>query len=207
MASDAPQTHSEPTEDYQKKVRKQARRPDERGGLNINSMMDIMTILLVFLLVTITSDPLNVKQDDYMKLAKSTADYNPEDSIPIVITKEQVIVDNKRVVKVDCSRGGQICQTADYRMDGNSYAIDKSFKQDGSADSFLIDPLHKRLDTLVKAQKEEAKELGEKYKFKPIATIVCDRDIPYRLIAEVVHTAGMAGLSDLRFAIMKTTSR
>jgi len=207
MPSDAPQTNPELAQEYQKKVRKQARRADDGGGLNINSMMDIMTILLVFLLVTITSDPLNVKQDDYLKLAKSTADYNPEDSIPIIITKEQVIVDNKRVVKVDCSRGGQICQTADYRLDGNSYAIDKSFKQDGSADSFLIDPLHKQLDTLVKAQKEEAKELGEKYKFKPIATIVCDRDIPYRLIAEVVHTAGMAGLSDLRFAIMKTTSR
>jgi biopolymer transport protein ExbD len=207
MPSDAPQKTPELAQEYQKKVRKQARRADDSGGLNINSMMDIMTILLVFLLVTITSDPLNVKQDDYLKLAKSTADYNPEDSIPIIITKEQVVVDNKRVVKVDCSRGGQICQTADYRLDGNSYAIDKSFKQDGSADSFLIDPLHKRLDALVKAQKEEAKELGEKYRFKPIATIVCDRDIPYRLIAEVVHTAGMAGLSDLRFAIMKTTNR
>ena len=43
--------------------------------------------------------------------------------------------------------------------------------------------------------------------YKPVATIVSDKDIPFRLIAEVVHTAGMAGLSELRFAIVKTNSR
>ena len=53
------------------KQKKGRRKKDGSDNLNINSMMDIMTILLVFLLVSITSDPLNIKQDKNLRLAKS----------------------------------------------------------------------------------------------------------------------------------------
>ena len=192
-------------EEFAKKERKQGNRDADDTPLNINSLMDIMTILLVFLLVSITSDPLSVKQDDFLLLAKSTANYNPEDSVPITLTKQSIIVDHKSIVKVDCNRNGQICQPEDYKESGNSYTIGKSFKEDGNESSFLIEPLFKKLDEVVKQQKEEAKELEREY--KAVATLVCDREIPFRLIAEVVHTAGMAGLGDLRFAIVKTASR
>ena len=56
-------------EDFEKKARKVGNRDAEDQPLNINSLMDIMTILLVFLLVSITSDPLSVKQDDFLALA------------------------------------------------------------------------------------------------------------------------------------------
>ena len=192
-------------DDFVKKERTKKDRSPKDSPLNINSLMDIMTILLVFLLVSITSDPLSVKQDDFLMLAKSSANYNPEDSVPITVTKQSIIVDHKSIVKVDCNRNGQICQPEDYKEVGNSYTIGKSFKEDGNEASFLIEPLFKKLDELVKQQKEEAKELERE--FKAVATLVCDKEIPFRLIAEVVHTAGMAGLGDLRFAIVKTNAR
>ncbi len=190
---------------FEKKSRKQARRMGDDDSLNINSMMDIMTILLVFLLVSITSDPLNVKQDDYLKLAKSTADYNPQDSIPVIVNKQAIIVDNKEVVRVECVRNGGRCQLEDYQESDNSYSVDKAFKEDGDESKFLIEPLHKRLETIVKVQKAEAKDLGREY--SPTATFVIDREIPYRLVSEIVYTSGMAGLSNLRFAVIKTNSR
>ena len=190
---------------FEKKDRKQARSGDENSDLNINSMMDMITILLVFLLVTLTSDPLSIKQDDFLLLAKSTVDYNPQDSVPITITKNKIIVDNKAVVKVDCSVGGQVCQHEDYKRGDAFYSVDKSFKEDGDEKSFMIEPLHKSLEQIVKQQKEEAKELGRE--FKPVATIICDAYIPFRLIAETVYTSGMAGLSELNFAIIKTSAR
>ena len=191
--------------EFKKKDRKSARVDSMSGSLNINSMLDIMTILLVFLLISITTDPLSIKQDDYLLLATSTSDYNPEDSVPITLTKQKILVDQKPVVKVDCTVGGQVCQTEDYKRAESYYSVDKSFKENGDEQSFLVEPLFKRLDQIVKQQKEEAKELGRE--FKPVATIVCDHQIPFRLIAEVVHSAGMAGLSDLRFAVIKTTAR
>jgi len=190
---------------FEKKDRKQARAGDDTSDLNINSMMDMITILLVFLLVTLTSDPLSIKQDDFLLLAKSTVDYNPQDSVPITLTKNKIIVDNKAVVKVDCSVGGQVCQREDYKRNDAFYSVDKSFKEDGDEKSFMIEPLHKSLEQIVKQQKEEAKELGRE--FKPVATIICDGNIPFRLIAETVYTSGMAGLSELNFAIIKTSNR
>lgn len=198
--------HALEEEGFQKKVKKSRRDDGGDTGLNINSMMDIMTILLVFLIVSITSDPLNIKQDDFLKLAKSTANSKPIDSITMTITKNNIIVDNKRIVKVDCTtKEGQVCTGSDYQEPGNHYSVDKSFKQDGSESSFLIEDLYKKLDEMVKIKKEEDKELGRK--FKGTLTIVCDSDIPFRMIAEVVHSAGMAGLSDLRFAIIKKSER
>jgi len=192
---------------FAKKQRKKARSGGDQSDLNINSMMDMITILLVFLLVTLTSDPLNIKQDDFLLLAKSTVDYNPQDSVPITLTKNKILVDAKAVVKVDCSVGGQVCQREDYTREDvlPFYSVDKSFKEDGDEKSFMIEPLHKALEQIVKQQKEEAKELGREY--KPVATIICDSSIPFRLIAETVYTSGMAGLSELNFAIIKTGSR
>lgn len=215
--SEAPQ---QAEEQYVKKERKAVRGGEDERGLNINSMMDIMTILLVFLLVSITSDPLNIKQDDFLSLARSTANFNPEDSIPVTITKQAIIVDNKRIVPVECqTESGQQCQHSkteggpnDYKCDdkacpakGNSYLIDKAYKEDGSESSFLIEPLFKKLEEMVKQAKEDAKVLNRKW--NGVVTIVCDSYIPFRIIAEVVHSAGMAGLSDLRFAIIKAGNR
>ena len=205
MADEIQQTEPENGEGFEKKKRKPSRSNELKGGLNINSMMDIMTIMLVFLLVSITSDPLSIKQDDYLKIANSTVDHKPEDSVPITVTKQAIIVDHKNVVKVDCSKSGQICQGDDYKDPGNTYSIGKSFKEDGSEASFMIEPLHKRLEEIVKQQKEEAKDLGRE--FKPVATIICDHEITYRIISEVVYTIGMAGLSDLRFAVFKGGKR
>ena len=81
----------------------------------------------------------------------------------------------------------------------------EAYQEDGSETSFLVEPLFKKLEEMVKNAKEDAKVLNRK--FKGVVTIVCDSYIPFRIIAEVVHSAGMAGLSDLRFAIIKAGTR
>ena len=224
MADDSFNTPPENGTEWTKERKRVKHRGEATGGLNINSLMDIMTILLVFLLVTMTSDPLNITQTADLVLAKSTADYNAEDSIPITVTKRHILADKKAVVKVSCKVGGQMCSEDDYellghcererdacsaeehaRTDGMYFYIDKSFKEDGSDEKFLVSPLHKELERLVREQKEENLKLQREY--KGVATIICDRNIPFRMIAEVVHTAGMAELHDLRFAIIKTDER
>lgn len=214
-----------PVEIEEERVRRGPKHGDDSGELNINSLMDIMTILLVFLILSITSDPLNVKQGDDLLLAKSTVNENsPTDSIAITLNKRHIIVDNQATVKVDCKIGGQICTEEDFaeksrcnnpketcsldemaRYDAMRFYIDKSFKEDGNDSKFLITPLHKELERLVKSQKEENASLGRP--FEGSVTIIADRDIPYRLIAETVYSAGMAELHDLRFAIVKTSAR
>lgn len=224
MADESNTTPPQDGDEWVKERKRVKHRGDGGGSLNINSLMDIMTILLVFLLVTMTSDPLNVTQTSDLVLAHSTADYNAEDSIPLTVTKRHILADKKAVVKVSCKIGGQMCSEDDYellghcerereacsaeehaRADAMYFYIDKSFKEDGSDEKFLISPLHKELERLVREQKEENLKLQREY--KGVATIICDRNIPFRMIAEVVHTSGMAELHDLRFAIIKSDQR
>lgn len=208
----------------QARERKKKSHIEIRDVLNINSLMDIMTILLVFLLVSITSDPLNIRQSDDLLLAKSTANFTPEDSIPITITKRHVIVDNKLVLQIKCKIAGHECTEQDYadkakcanpnnhcppdrvqQLEAMTFYIDKADKKDSDENSFLVVPLLKRLKDLVERQKRENERLGRP--FKGIATFIADRDLPYRVIVEVAHTAGEAGIFDMRYAIIKTNTR
>lgn len=226
----------------QAKAERTKRRGKEGTGVvSITSLMDAMTIMLVFLLVSITADPLNVKQDASLQLAKSTIDYNPGvDSIPILVSKDHIVVDHQAVVQIECTLDGRACtniplegkadaqslpegdiQALNYcdtvpmpgdctpdvmeRLKRIRFRIDKSYKEDGSDEQFLILPLHKKLQQLVRAQKEENLALGRE--FKGITTIIADRSLPFRMLAEIVHTAGMAELGDIRFAVVKTNLR
>ena len=194
---------------YTKKERASAREMGMEGALNINSLMDIMTILLTFLLVSITSDPWNVKQNQYMQLAESTVDRDPQDSIAILVTKRAIVVDEEDTVPVTCTTAcGRQCRTdEDYGKDNNRYFIDKAWKEDSSESAFLVPKLLKKLTEELKVSRDTHADFNREGEFKAITTIICDKDIPYRIIAEVVHTAGNAGIDQLRFAIMRNSIR
>jgi biopolymer transport protein ExbD len=203
--------------------RRKSRMSEEKVGLTITSLMDIMTILLVFLIISATSDPLNVTQGLHMQLANSTANVTPkDDSIPIVITRAHIVLDNKAVVSVLCTVDGGECTEADFSKLNKcevepsdeicqkevKFEVDKQDKEKSDADSLIIEPLRKDLERLVKQQIQENEALGRK--FKGIVTLVADKEIPFRLLMEVIYTAGKVGvrgkggLSQFRFAIMKT---
>ena len=215
---------------FVKKQRKKKEMAEDPVGVQMTSLMDIMTILLVFLLVTITSDPLNVQQNDDLVLAKSTADYKPKDSIPVTVNKRSVMADKSLCAGVSCKIGAQPCSPQDFadkarclqkkeslqkkeicspdevrRLDSMYFYVDKRHKEDGSDKSYLIEPLEKELSKLVKQQKEENEILGKD--FEGITTVICDENIPFRLLTEIVYSAGKAGLYDIRFAILKAGKR
>jgi len=85
------------------------------------------------------------------------------------------------------------------------FEVAKTYKENGDENSFLIVPLFNALEEKVKEQQQENKELGREY--KGIVDIIVDRDMPFRLITEVVHSAGQAGLSTMRFAVIKSSTR
>lgn len=195
--------------DFTKKDRAGVRETKLEESLNINSIMDIMTILLTFLLVSITSDPWNVKQTQYMQLAPSTVDRKPEDSLAILVTRRSIVVDDQEVVPVECvTGGGRQCRTdEDYAKPANRYFVDKSYKEDGAESSFLLVNLLKRLTDKMEFAKEVHAATKPNEAFKAMTTIIADREIPYRMIAEIVHTAGNAGIDQLRFAVMRNSER
>jgi biopolymer transport protein ExbD len=165
-----------------KRNRRDKRRQMEGGALNINSMMDMMTIILVFLIDSYGNNPIQVKAGPDLVIPRSTSELAPQDTMQITITRKSILVGDKEVVKI---KDGQ---------------VDKSHKQ-GGENSLNIQPLFDRLTEEVSRHKQMA--ALRKQPYEGVATIVSDRTTPYRLVTEVMYTAGQAQLTNFKFAIVK----
>jgi hypothetical protein len=207
-----------------KKLAKRAgRRVEKEFGLTITSLLDALTIMLVFLLVSIVSDPLNIRQEEAMLLANAKAEEKPaSDTITILVTKEGILADQKHIVDVECIISGSKCTKEDMDAlnkcsdDPNGdicrrkveFKISKQDKENANPNSLIIVPLKKALDKLVKRQIEQL-EMRQNKKFDGVATLIVDKEIPFRLLTEIIYTAGRVGdarkggLAKFRFAVMK----
>src|SRR5436305_13081181 len=89
--------------DATRKRRKQKRTKRAGEGeikdLNITPMMDMMTILLVFLLKSFASSSSDVNVAN-LTLPHSTTHLAIEEAIPLMITQNEILVDQKLVTKL-----------------------------------------------------------------------------------------------------------
>jgi len=161
------------------KKAKRRNRKIEKEKLLINSLMDAFTIILCFLLKSFGSDPVQIRESDDLKLPRtSEEDKGLEDAIVIAISKRAIMVQDNKV--------------ADLR-DG---AVDESLKRDGQ-DGLLINPL---LDAL-KERVQHLKMLAARTSrpFEGMALVVADSKTSYRLVTEVLYTAGQAEFEKFKF--------
>jgi len=210
MATISQNTAQIPDAPAKKLVPKRKRREDtDPAGLNVNSLMDIMTIILTFLLVSINMDPFSIKQTQFLQLAKSSVAGEPKDSLAITVTRNEITLDAKRAVPVTCmtSTNTQCRVDEEYSRTDNTYFIEKQYKEDSSDSSFLLVNLKKEIETQIETAKELHVRQGRDGEYKSMATIICDKDIPYQIIAQVVHTIGSAGVEQMRFAVIRDSSR
>lgn len=169
-----------------KKQRKARRNIKAEATVTINSLMDAMTIILVFLLMNYSVDPLRIDTSDDLKLPASTTDINPKPSAAVSITAKGIIVDDKVVVPV---------------KDG---VVEKAYKQ-GEESSMQIQPLFEALNEAATTQKDIASRIGSK--FEGVLTIIAHEETPYRLVTEVLYTAGQAEFQKFKFAVVKGAQR
>jgi biopolymer transport protein ExbD len=170
-----------------KRNKRLARRDQGGGGLNINSMMDMMTIILVFLIDSYGSNPIQVKGGADLIIPRSTTELSPEDTLQITITRKSIVVGDKVVVAI---KNGE---------------VDKSQKRSGESSSLHIQPLFDKLTDEVSRLRQMA--ALRKQPFEGVVTVVADRTVPYRLVTEVMYTAGQAQLAKFKFAVIKFTRK
>ncbi|TXD35364.1 hypothetical protein FRC98_16240 [Lujinxingia vulgaris] len=160
------------------------RKSDKEASLNINSLMDILVIMLVFLLKSYGEEPLKAIDED-LKVPQSASQLAPEDSTTVTVTRTAILVNDNLAVDV---------------KDG---AVDPSQKSGGGESGMSITPLLDELNRAVEQKKNEQRLLQEDY--VPEATIIADQTTPHRLMLEVLFTASQAQLNQFRFAVIKST--
>jgi len=163
-----------------KAKRKNARDP-EIDFLNITAMLDLMTIILVFLLKSLASSAGAIPQSDDLRLPASVMTSEPADEgVLVVVSKSQILVGEESSPVVKLPPRDQLATSG----------VDAKYKRGGSNDMFIV-PLgnalqHARdIDKAVRTAKGLNPNASE-------AIVVVDKSTPYRLLIEVLFTLGQS---------------
>jgi len=169
-----------------KAIRSYARKlaePETIKDLNITPMMDMMTIILVFLLKAFSSSSDLISQDANMQLAPSATKLPNKQALQVTITKKVVLIEGDAVVTVGSGR------------------IDPAQKRDGE-NGYYVTNVVNTLEKFSRREKKVAEMSGGKYEGE--LSIVADRGTPYRLLTEILYSCGQAGYSNYRLLVLKT---
>jgi biopolymer transport protein ExbD len=157
--------------------------PDVVKDLNITPMMDMMTIILVFLLKTFSSTTSNITFDQNLQVPKSITQLKPKEAVSVTITKKILLVEGDAVAPVN---GGK---------------VDPAVKRDGE-NGYYITPLVDILEKHARKEKKVAELTGQK--FEAQLMLVADQTTPYRLLTEVLYSCGQAGYANYRLLVLKS---
>jgi biopolymer transport protein ExbD len=168
--------------------RKARRKNREAAGeireLNIVAMMDMMTIILVFLLKSYQASAINVNMSAELTVPQSTTQLHPQENITVTVSTRELAVNERRV------------------LDVRSGVIPAEAKEGGKAEAFYVGALYDALKKEVDKQKYIAR-FNKNAPFQGRLNVVADRKIPYRTLMDVLYTAGQAELGEYKFMVLK----
>jgi biopolymer transport protein ExbD len=172
------------------KLKKHSRGRGEDDGLSINSMMDIMVIILVFLLKSYSTESITVAASADLTLPVSSASKSPETAVSVVVSQSQLTVDGEFVVKME--------KVPDEDNPGQTITQFPEEEKKGQ----LVTVLH---DVLLEKAKQ-AQAMGEltgsdELGFKGRLLLQCDKGLPFEVVRQVMYTAGQAQFGEFRFVV------
>ncbi|MGA9525450.1 MAG: biopolymer transporter ExbD [Myxococcaceae bacterium] len=163
-----------------RKKRKDREAEGEIGELNLTAMMDMMTIILVFLLKSFSATTVSMSASQDLKPPVSTTRQTPRDTVAVTVTPTAILVGEKSVVEL---KNGQI--PAD-KLNGQRLVVP------------LSEALKKEVDKL--------KWIADKNPAAPFngeLSVIGDKRIPYDLLLTVLYTAGQNELQNYRFVVIQ----
>ena len=143
--------------------------------LKLTSMIDMFTILLVFLLKSYSAEGQIMSVSPDLRLPESTAQKAPQTTSIIAITNDLILLDGKQI--------GTISNV----MNNNNLLIPE-----------LLNELNK-----LKQLSERVGEIHSDMGFTGTISIQGDRQIPYLVIKKIMFTCGQVGYNDMMLAVTK----
>src|SRR5271170_7372666 len=168
---------------FRKAMKRKKRIERENAGqireLNIVAMMDMMTIILVFLLKSYTASAISLTQSEDIKPPVSSTRATPRDTVAVTITPKDILVGDRVVVALE---NGAIPPSA---LNGR-----------------MVVPL----DQALRKEVQKLKYIADRNPAAPFSkelSVIGDRRIPYDLLLTVLYTAGQNELENYRFVVLQ----
>ena len=165
-----------------KKAYAKAKRRDkgeDDANLGMTSLMDIVSIIVVYLLKSYASDPIVIQPIADQKIPLSRADRPMQNGSPIYISSRDLVFKEKKLVKL------------------NEGEIDQN-----EVNNHLITTLYDAMVEEADKSKTIATMRNEEWDARAI--IVGDANLKFSAIVDVMFTANRAGYSEYAFCIIQS---
>ena len=178
---------------YKRELRKaiaKNRVEPEINFLNITAMMDMMTIILVFLLKSLSASTASLPQSQDLQLPKSVLATEPDsepEGLAVIISKTQIIVGESVVCPVP--------------PDAGQYGVEAKYKR-GSRNDYFIVPLGSALQSWRDTDKRIRMATGRDPSASE-AILIADVSTPYRLLTEVMYTLGQTEFAKFHMMVLQ----
>lgn len=150
------------------------------SSLNITSMMDAFTIILVFLIQMFSADGSMLTNAENLVLPNSDSKKKPQEvNLQLVVTNDMVLLDNQAVVP-----------TEDIR----------NIPQE-EADP-VVAKLEEKLKTCL-AMEEEMVRMGALNSLQGRIIVQIDKNIDFDVVFKIMNTCGKVGYNNMNFAVME----
>jgi biopolymer transport protein ExbD len=178
---------------YKRELRRaieRSRVEPEINFLNITAMMDMMTIILVFLLKSLSTSTASLPQSQDLQLPKSVLATEPDsepEGLVVILSKSQIIVGETVVCPVP--------------QDASQYGVEGKYKR-GSRNDYFIVPLGSALQSWRDTDKRIRMATG-KDPSQSEAILIADQSTPYRLLTEVMFTLGQTEFAKFHMMVLQ----
>ena len=150
-------------------------------SLNLTPMLDIFSILVTFLLMSYSTDPINHDLDPDMELPASGTIVNLDEIPTVTVTKNKIIINDKKVADV---------------INGDVPEKDRT--------QGAIAPVFKALDKISEQNKKVFKKLGkEEQKKMQSLTMEMDENHRFKLLKRVMISAEQAEFTKFKLVVAK----
>jgi biopolymer transport protein ExbD len=147
--------------------------------INLVAMIDMLTVLVFFLLVYSTEQVEVVPDPEEAQLPNSIAEVEVRHAVVVIVGENNIIVHGKPIASIDAI------------LASNTTIIEPLFVELEADDTDML-----RLMALPEEERIAAREV----------TIMADRELPFKLVRNVMATATAAGYGKLSLAVMQKPS-
>jgi biopolymer transport protein ExbD len=164
-------------------VKKKKRRATKQATLNITSMMDMFTIILVFLLFSFKAQDEAFSLAKGIKLPSSTSQLDLQDALNIHMASDGLVVQEALVIPL------------------NDGKLPEGLQMEGAKIVKLFEVIKVEGEKRRLRKERGGDKLSDED--KSIVIFQADRRVRFEDIDKVMKTAAMAGFPNFRFAVMK----
>lgn len=141
--------------------------------LNLTSMMDAMTIILLFLLKTYSTTGAIISPSSDLKLPYTLSTEPPHKELTVSVTQENILVSDKKIMSISEVNPGVP----------------------------IISQLFRELDK--RAREAKQNEIQYAIPFTHEVIVVADEDVPFQLLYKVIYTCGSSEYNKLRLLAIR----